>query len=111
MEIRNEQRNRGVKDILIAVDGLSGFPDASMQFSMTRRSSCARLRRKRVLMVRNSVKYISYKGRKAVTADLKTIYLAPSADAASDSLEKSAEKWDGSNRRFAISCYFKVMAE
>jgi transposase-like protein len=46
-------------------------------------------------MVRNSVKYVSYKDRKAVTADLKNIYLVPSADAASDSLEKFAEKWDG----------------
>jgi transposase-like protein len=34
-------------------------------------------------MVRNSVEYVSCKDRKAAAADLKDIYLAPSADAAS----------------------------
>jgi transposase-like protein len=48
-----------------------------------------------VHMVCNSVKDVSYKDRKAVMADLKEIYLAPSADAAGAALEKFAEKWDG----------------
>jgi transposase-like protein len=45
-------------------------------------------------MVRNSVKYVPYKDRKAVTADLKEIYLAPSEDAAAAALERFAEAWD-----------------
>jgi transposase-like protein len=67
--------NRGVQDCLIAaVDGLAGFPDAVNSVFPN--------------MVRNSVEYVSYKDLKAVTAGLKEIYLAPSADAASDSLER-----------------------
>ena len=46
-------------------------------------------------MARNSVKYISYKDRKAMTAGLKEICLAPSSDAASGALERLAEKWGG----------------
>jgi transposase-like protein len=45
-------------------------------------------------MVRNSMKYVSYKDRKAVTADLKEIYLAPSVGAAQGALDRFAEKWD-----------------
>ena len=86
----NELKNRGVKDMLIAaVDGLTGFPEAiNAVFKDTEVQLCI------VHMVRNSVKYVSYKDRKAVTADLKKIYLAPSADAASEELEDFAEKWD-----------------
>jgi transposase-like protein len=46
-------------------------------------------------MVRNPVKYISYKDLKAITAGLKEICLAPSAGSASGALERFAEKWDG----------------
>ena len=91
MGILNEVKNRGVQDILIAaVDGLSGFPDAiNAVFPKTEVQLCI------VHMVRNSVKYVPYKDRKAVTDDLKEIYLAPSEDAAAAALETFAEKWDG----------------
>jgi transposase-like protein len=46
-------------------------------------------------MVRNSVKYVPYKDRKAVAAGLKEIYLAPSEGAASAALERFAEKRGG----------------
>jgi len=90
MGILNELKNRGVRDILIAaVDGLSGFPDAiNAVFPDAEVQLCM------VHMVRNSVKYVPYKDRKAVTADLKEIYLAPSAAAAESALERFAEKWD-----------------
>jgi transposase-like protein len=90
MGILNELKNRGVNDVLIAaVDGLSGFPDAiNPVFPKTEVQLCM------VHMVRNSVKYISYKDRKAITTDLKEIYLAPSEDAVSTALDKFAEKWD-----------------
>jgi len=88
--ILNELKNRGVQDILIAaVDGLTGFPDAiNAVFPKTEVQLCI------VHMIRNSVKYVPYKDRKAVTADLKEIYLAPSADSAETALEMFAEKWD-----------------
>jgi len=90
MTILNELKNRGVQDTLIAaVDGLTGFPEAiNAVFKDTEVQLCI------VHMVRNSVKYISYKDRKSVTADLKKIYLAPSESAASEALERFAEKWD-----------------
>ena len=91
MGILNELKNRGVTDFLIAaVDGLTGFPDAiSSVFPKTEVQLCM------VHMVRNSVKYICYKDRKAVTSDLKEIYLAPSEDAASKALDRFSEKYNG----------------
>jgi transposase-like protein len=90
MGILNELKNRGVNDILVAaVDGLTGFPDAiNVVFPDAEVQLCM------VHMVRNSLRYVPYKDRKAVTVDLKEIYLAPSADAAADSLERFSEKWD-----------------
>jgi len=95
MEILNELKNRGVKDILIAVvDGLTGFPDAiNSVFTKTEVQLCIRTL-VRVHMVRNSLKYVPYKDRKAVTADLKEIYLAPSEDSALSALDRFSEKWD-----------------
>ena len=116
MGILNELKNRGVQDILIAaVDGLSGFPDAiTAVFPKTEVQLCI------VHMIRNSVKYVPYKDRKAVTGDLKDIYLAASADAAESALEKFAEKWDGKypaiskswrNRWNEITPYMKFSPE
>ena len=84
MGILNELKNRGVRDILIAaVDGLGGFPDAvNAVFPDAEVQLCM------VHMVRNSVKYVPYKDRKAVTSDLKEIYLAPSANAAESALSR-----------------------
>jgi transposase-like protein len=61
--------------LLAAADGLSGFPDAvNAVFSKAEVQLCI------VHMVRNSVKYAPYKGRKAATAGLKKTCLAPSED-------------------------------
>jgi transposase-like protein len=71
------------------VDGLSGFPDAvNAVFPKAGVQLCI------VHIVRDSMKYVPYKDRRAVTADLKEIYLAPSEDAAGAALERFAEKWD-----------------
>jgi len=100
--ILNELRNRGVGDILIAaVDGLAGFPEAiSAVFPATEVQLCI------ARMARNSVKYVPYKDRRAVAADLKEVCLAPSADAAQAALGRFAEKWDG--RYPAISRSWQV---
>src|SRR5699024_3234163 len=73
LSVLTELKNRGVEDILIAcVDGLSGFPQAiEAAFPETRIQLCI------VHMVRNSLKYVSWKDYKAVTRDLKKIYQAP----------------------------------
>jgi len=90
MSIMSELQNRGLADMLIAaVDGLTGFPDAiNTIFPKAEVQLCM------VHMVRNSVKYISYKDRKAVTSDLKEIYLAPSENAAEGALDRFSGKWD-----------------
>jgi transposase-like protein len=45
-------------------------------------------------MVRNSVRFVPYKDRKAVIAGLKTICLAPSAQLAAGALDEFAPVWD-----------------
>lgn len=89
MSILNEIRSRGVEDILIAcVDGLTGFPDAiNSIYPKTDVQLCA------VHMVRNSVKYVSYKDLKEFCTDLKCIYGAVSAKAAGEALETLKDKW------------------
>ena len=48
-----------------------------------------------VHMLRNSLKFVNWKTRKQVAADLKPIYTATTEDAAKTALEEFAEKWDG----------------
>ena len=86
----NELKNRGVEDILIACrDNLSGFSSAiATVFPRTEQQLCI------IHQIRNSTKYVSYKDLKAVMADLKLIYGAPSLDDAEYRLEEFREKWD-----------------
>lgn len=90
LSVLNELKNRGVQDVLIAaVDGLTGFPEAiNSVFPKTEVQLCM------VHMVRNSLKFVPYKDRKAVAADLKAVYLSPSEEAAQAALENFAGKWD-----------------
>jgi putative transposase len=90
LSVVTELQNRGVKDIFIAcVDGLTGFPEAiEAVYPQTRVQLCI------VHQVRNSLSYVSYKDRKAVAADLKEIYSAPTVSAAEQALVDFAERWD-----------------
>lgn len=45
-------------------------------------------------MIRNSLKYVSYKHRKELSTDLKKVYTAITAEEAEINLEEFAEKWD-----------------
>jgi putative transposase len=83
LRIVNELRNRGVRDILIAVvDGLKGFPEAiNAAFPQTLVQTCI------VHLLRNALAYVSWQDRKQVVAALKPIYQAPTADAALLALE------------------------
>jgi len=88
--VMSELQNRGVQDILIAaVDGLVGFPDAiAAVFPATEVQLCI------VHMVRNSTKYVSWKNRKELCADLKTIYGSNTLEEAELSLQAFGKKWD-----------------
>jgi putative transposase len=90
LSVFTELQNRGLKDIFIAcVDGLTGLPEAiETLYPHTRVQLCM------VHLVRNSLKYVSYKHRKEVAADLKLIYSAPTESEAQVYLDLFAEKWD-----------------
>lgn len=90
LSVLTELQNRGVEDILIAcVDGLSGFPDAIQTvYPKAQIQLCI------VHMVRNSLKYVSWKDYKAVTTDLKMIYQSPTEEAALAELDAFAKRWD-----------------
>lgn len=90
LNVLTELQQRGVEDILIAcVDGLKGFPDViNTVFPQTNIQLCI------VHMVRNSLKYVSWKDYKAVTADLKRVYRSATEDEALLELERFGDAWD-----------------
>ncbi|EMW0828058.1 IS256 family transposase [Klebsiella aerogenes] len=90
LNVLTELKNRGLQDILIAcVDGLKGFPDAiNSVYPQTHIQLCI------IHMVRNSLKYVSWKDYKAVTSGLKAVYQAPTEDAALMALGAFADEWD-----------------
>jgi putative transposase len=90
LQVLTDLKNRGVKDIFIAcVDGLKGFPEAiETAYPQTEVQLCI------VHQVRNSLKYVSWKWRKEVAEDLKTIYTAATVEDAELQLEAFAKKWD-----------------
>ena len=90
LSVLTELKARGVQDILIAcVDGLKGFPEAiATEFPETRVQLCI------VHMIRGSLKYVSWKDYKKVTADLREIYQATTEAQALKALEDFGVKWD-----------------
>ena len=88
--VLTELKNRGVEDILIAcMDGLKGFPDAiETVYPKTQAEGLCI-----VHMVRHSLRYVSWKERKTVATDLRTIYTAATAEAAEQALEAFEKKW------------------
>ena len=88
--VLNELKNRGVKDILvICADGLSGMKEAiNAAFPQTELQRCI------VHQVRSTLKYVGAKNKKEFANDLKTIYHAPSEEAALKQLERVTEKWE-----------------
>ena len=90
LSVMTELKNRGVKDVFIAcVDGLTGFPEAiATAFPKTQVQLCI------VHMVRNSLRFVSWKDRKQVAAGLKNIYQSVTVTEAEQELEAFAEQWD-----------------
>ena len=89
LSVLNELKNRGVKDILIiCADGLSGIKEAiAAAFPKTEYQRCI------VHQVRNTLKYVPDKDRKAFASDLKTIYHASDEEKARMALDRVTEKW------------------
>ena len=90
LSVLTELQNRGLKDVFIAaVDGLTGFPEAiNTVYPQTKIQLCI------VHMVRNSLKFVPWKERKAVAADLRKIYTSVTVDEAEQRLQAFTERWD-----------------
>ena len=90
LKVLTDLKNRGVRDILIACcDGLKGFPQAiEAVYPQTQVQLCI------VHLVRNCMRYVPWKDRKSVAADLKPIYRAATLAEAEAALDAFAEKWD-----------------
>ena len=83
LRVMNELKARGVADVLIAVcDGLTGLPDAiNAVWPQAKVQTCI------VHLIRASLRWVNYKDRKRVAAQLRTIYSAPTEAAAKDALD------------------------
>jgi len=90
LSVLTELQERGLKDIFIAaVDGLTGFPEAiNTVYPETKIQLCI------VHMVRHSLRYVPWKDRKRVAADLKRIYTSLTVEEAERELTKFAACWD-----------------
>jgi putative transposase len=88
--VLTDMKNRGLEDILIAcVDGLTGFPEAiETVYPRTKVQLCI------VHKIRSSLRFVSWKFRKALAADLKAIYGANTLNEAELALDAFATKWD-----------------
>lgn len=89
MNVIAELQHRGVEDILIAcVDGLKGLPEAvGAIFPKTEVQLCV------VHMIRNSLKYVSFKDRQKLATDLRYVYNAVNEKEGSRSLSELENKW------------------
>ena len=83
LRVMNELKARGVEDVLIAVcDGLSGLPEAiTTVWPRTIVQTCI------VHLIRASLRWVNYKDRRRVAAQLRLIYGAATEAAARDALD------------------------
>ena len=83
--VLNEIKQRGVKDILIMCsDNLTGIKEA---INTTIQQRCI------VHMIRNSVKFVSYKDLKEFCNDLRKIYTSATEKQGYEELQKVKDKW------------------
>lgn len=89
LAVMNELKNRGLLEVLIfSVDNLTGISDAiSAVFPRAEIQKCV------VHQIRNSLKHVPWKERKAVAIDLKLVYTAATEDEGLLNLDAFQEKW------------------
>ena len=99
LSVMNELRNRGLQDIFIACcDGLKGFPEAiETVYPKTQVQLCI------VHQIRHSLRYVNWKQRKEIAADLRRIYGAATLAEAELALAEFAEKWDDQHPTISLS--------
>jgi putative transposase len=101
MQVCTELRNRGVRDVLIACcDGLTGLPEAiEAVWPHTTVQTCT------VHLIRAAMKFVSYKDRKAMVAELKEIYTAASVEAAETAMLAFADSTMGKRYAAAVAVW------
>ena len=90
LSVLNELKNRGVRDIFVlCADGLSGIKESiGAAFPATEYQRCI------VHVVRNTLRYVAEKDKKAFAGDLKTIYHAPDEESGYIRMEAVRETWE-----------------
>lgn len=90
LNVMNELKTRGVEDVLIfSVDNLKGISEA-----ITAAFPKAEIQKCIVHQIRNSLRFVPWKERKTVAADLKLIYTAVNEKQAKEALNEFAEKYN-----------------
>lgn len=89
LSVLNDLKNRGVKDILVlCADGLTGLKSSiETAFPNTEYQRCI------VHQIRHTLKHVSYKYKKELSIDLKSIYHAPTEELGYENLTKLKSKW------------------
>jgi putative transposase len=90
MGVLEDLRNRGVERIgVVAADGLLGLAEAvEAVFPKAVFQTCV------VHLIRNSVRLVPWKDRKALCADLRRLYTAGNVEEAQRALAAFKDKWD-----------------
>jgi transposase-like protein len=90
LSVFNDLKNRGLEDCFVAcVDGLKGLPEAiEAVYPHAQVQLCI------VHKVRGALRYVPWKERRAVAADLRAIYGAATLVEAEQALERFSERWD-----------------
>ena len=89
LSVLTELQNRGVQDILICcVDGLKHFNEAIKSVYPE-----VKIQRCIIHEIRNSLRYVNWKDRKAFVADLKNVYQAPTEKAGWEQLENLSKSY------------------
>lgn len=87
LRVMNDLKARGIEDVLVVVcDGLTGLPNAiTAVWPQATVQTCI------VHLTRASLRWVNWKDRKKVAAQLRAIYAAPTEQAAADALDALAE--------------------
>lgn len=96
LTVLSDLQARGVEDVYIAcVDGLTGFSDAIESiFPRTAVQRCI------VHQIRNSMRFVAHKDRRAFARDLKAVYRAPTRELAETALLELADAW---SNKYAVA--------
>ena len=89
LTVLNDIQKRGIQDVLIfAIDGLNGFNEAIQAVYPQ-----AEIQRCIVHQIRSSLRFVSWKDRKAVAKDLKSVYAAHNEEDAQLALTEFNDIW------------------